>query len=188
MSAADRAADLQLHILRHADAGDPAGWAGDDALRPLSAKGELQAERLGTFLAEIGFRPDAILSSAKVRALRTAEIVGAAIGVGVRLEPRLAGAFDPAAIDALLADAGDPRRPVLVGHDPDLSQLVGWLGGIDAERRFLPTTPFDAWHGLLAQHRYYDLVTQGLLVSGAWIAICTGAAYLVLRRRDITGG
>lgn len=131
MSAADRAADLQLHILRHADAGDPASWAGDDALRPLSAKGELQAERLGTFLAEIGFRPDAILSSAKVRALRTAEIVGAAIGVGVRLEPRLAGAFDPAAIDALLADAGDPRRPVLVGHDPDLSQLVGWLAGAD---------------------------------------------------------
>ena len=127
MSSADRAADLQLYLLRHADAGDPAGWAGDDALRPLSAKGALQSERLGSFLAEIGFRPDAILSSTKVRALRTAEIVGGAIGVGVRLAPRLAGAFDPAAVDTLLAEAGDPRRPVLVGHDPDLSQLLGWL-------------------------------------------------------------
>ena len=68
------------------------------------------------------------------------------------------------------------------------TQLLGWLGGIDAERRLLPTTPLDAWHGLLTQHRYYDLITQGVLVSGGWIAICVGVAYVVLRRRDITGG
>jgi ABC-2 type transport system permease protein len=75
--------------------------------------------------------------------------------------------------------------PIMIGLG---SQLIGWLGGIDAERRLLPTTPFDAWHGLLTQHRYYDLITQGVLVSVGWIAICIGVAYLVLRRRDITGG
>lgn len=68
------------------------------------------------------------------------------------------------------------------------TQLLGWLGGIDAQRRLLPTTPLDAWHGLLTQHRYYDLITQGVLVSGGWIAICVGVAYVMLRRRDITGG
>jgi phosphohistidine phosphatase SixA len=131
VSPTDRRPDLQLHFLRHADAGDPEGWAGDDALRPLSEKGELQAERLGAFLAEIGFRPEAIISSPKVRARRTAEVVGAALGVGVRLDDRLAGAFDPAAVDGILADAGSPARPVLVGHDPDFSQVLGWLAGAD---------------------------------------------------------
>jgi phosphohistidine phosphatase len=122
---------LQLFFLRHADAGDPERWAGDDASRPLSAKGELQSERLGSFLAEVGFRPDAIISSPKVRAQRTAEIVGEAIGVGVRLDARLGGGFDGATVDAILADAGSPQRPVLVGHDPDFSQILGWLANAD---------------------------------------------------------
>ena len=34
---------LELHLLRHADAGDPMTWSGDDADRPLSPKGERQA-------------------------------------------------------------------------------------------------------------------------------------------------
>jgi phosphohistidine phosphatase len=122
---------LQLFFLRHADAGDPERWAGDDASRPLSAKGELQSERLGSFLAEVGFRPDAIIASPKVRAQRTAEIVGEAIGVGVRLDARLADGFDGATVDAILADAGNPQRPVLVGHDPDFSQILGWLANAD---------------------------------------------------------
>jgi phosphohistidine phosphatase len=131
VSPSDRRPDLQLCFLRHADAGDPDGWAGPDAARPLSEKGELQAERLGSFLAEVGFTPDAIVSSPKIRARRTAEIVGAALGVGVRLDERLAGGFDPATVDAILADAGDPRRPILVGHDPDFSQVLGWLANAD---------------------------------------------------------
>lgn len=131
MSPTERQPDLQLHLLRHADAGDPERWAGDDALRPLSEKGELQAERLGSFLAEIGFQPETIISSPKLRARRTAEVVGAAIGVGVRLDDRLAEGFDPATVDAILADAGSPNRPVLVGHDPDFSQVLGWLANAD---------------------------------------------------------
>lgn len=131
MSPTDRRTDLQLSFLRHADAGDPAAWEGDDALRPLSAKGEIQAERLGAFLAGIGFVPDAIVSSPKVRARQTAEIVAGTLGIAVRLDDRLADGFDPETVDAILADAGDPRRPVLVGHDPDFSHLLGWLANVD---------------------------------------------------------
>ena len=75
--------------------------------------------------------------------------------------------------------------PIVLGL---VSQLVGWLGGIDAQRRYLPTTPFDAWHGLLTQHRYYGLIVQGGLVSALWCAGCLAIALFVLRRRDITGG
>lgn len=126
-----RSSTTELYLLRHAHAGDPEGWTGDDAARPLSSKGEAQADRLGTFLATVGFRPDAILSSPKIRARQTAEIVGRHLGVAVRLEERLAGAFDASAVDAILADLGRPARPVLVGHDPDFSDLLAWLARAD---------------------------------------------------------
>lgn len=123
----DRA--VSLHLLRHADAGDPEKWQGDDAARPLSEKGVRQAERLGRHLATVGFEPDAILSSPNVRALQTAEIVGRALGVSATVDDRLAGSLDPAGVAALLRDAGEPRRPVIVGHDPDFSELLAELTG-----------------------------------------------------------
>ena len=126
-----RAVATELYLLRHAHAGDPEGWTGDDAARPLSAKGEGQAERLGTFLAGVGFRPDAIVTSPKLRARQTAEIVARQLGLEVRLDERLAVQFDAATVDSMLADLGDPTRPVLVGHDPDFSELLGFLAGTD---------------------------------------------------------
>ncbi len=132
MSPSDRrAAQRELYLLRHAHAGDPEAWTGDDDARPLSAKGEAQAERIGTFLAGIDFRPDAFVSSPKIRARQTAEIVAGHLGLEVILDERLAGGFTPAMVDAILADHGGPGRPVLVGHDPDFSQLLAWLTGSD---------------------------------------------------------
>jgi phosphohistidine phosphatase len=124
-----RTAITELHLLRHAHAGDPDGWTGDDAARPLSPKGERQAERLGAFLASARFRADAIVSSPRVRARRTAEIVAGHIGLEVSLDDRLGAGFDAATVDAILADLGAVARPVLVGHDPDFSELLGWLAG-----------------------------------------------------------
>ncbi len=126
---------IALHLLRHADAGDPATWPGDDADRPLSAKGRRQAARLGSLLAGAGFAPDAIVSSPKLRARETAETVAAALGVDVRVDDRLGGALDVATVAGLLEDVGTPRRPVLVGHDPDLSWLASELTGARIEMR-----------------------------------------------------
>jgi phosphohistidine phosphatase len=120
---------LQLHLLRHAHAGDPEGWSGPDAARPLSPKGEQQAERLGQFLASLGFKPDAIITSPKLRAAQTAEIVGKALGVEVKEDERLAREFDLVTVEAILFDAGEPTKPVLVGHDPDFSELIATLCG-----------------------------------------------------------
>jgi phosphohistidine phosphatase len=120
---------LSLHLLRHADAGDPEKWQGDDAARPLSEKGVRQAERLGRHLESVEFEPDAIISSPKLRALQTAEIVGRALGVSATTDDRLAGSLNPAAVAALLRDAGGPSKPVIVGHDPDFSELLAELTG-----------------------------------------------------------
>ena len=120
---------IELHFLRHADAGDPAAWTGPDEERPLSGKGEKQADRLGHFLAEVGFAPDAVITSPKARAAQTAEIVARHLGVAVTTDDRLGVALDAERLDALLRDAGDPSRPVIVGHDPDFSDLVAELCG-----------------------------------------------------------
>lgn len=120
---------IELHFLRHAHAGNWETWDGADEDRPLSDKGERQADRLGRFLAGVGFQPDAIITSPKVRAARTAEIVAGHLGIPFAVDDRLAGAFGIAELDALLRDAGDPVRAVVVGHDPDFSDAVGTLCG-----------------------------------------------------------
>jgi phosphohistidine phosphatase len=120
---------IQLYLLRHAHAGSPGAWSGPDDSRPLSGKGEHQAERLGRFLASVLFRPGAILTSPKVRAARTAEIVAAALDVPVTVDERLGGGLDLATVEAILADLGNPVSPVLIGHDPDFSELAAALTG-----------------------------------------------------------
>jgi len=118
---------MLLHLLRHAHAGDPSSWNGPDAARPLSDKGQGQSDRLGAHLASIGFTTDAIITSPKLRALQTAEIVAGQLGVTVVIDDRLASSLDLPTVEAVLRDAGDPERPVLVGHDPDFSELVAML-------------------------------------------------------------
>jgi phosphohistidine phosphatase len=120
---------IELYFLRHAHAGDPEVWTGDDAARPLSDKGEKQAERLGTFLAGVGFKPDVIVSSPKLRAAQTAEIVAKHLGIQISFDDRLAGAFEVETLETLLRDAGDPVRAVVVGHDPDFSDVLAELSG-----------------------------------------------------------
>jgi phosphohistidine phosphatase SixA len=118
-----------LHLLRHAHAGDPEAWDGPDASRPLSDKGRAQSERLGRLLADRHFRPDLLLTSPKLRALQTAQIVADRLGVPVVVEDRLGGPLDEARLEAILADHGDPSTPLLVGHDPDFTELVEALSG-----------------------------------------------------------
>lgn len=143
--------ELELYLLRHADAGDPEAWRGPDDRRPLSPKGEKQTDRLARFLEGVGLRPDAIVTSPKLRAAQTAEIVAHRLGIDMREDERLAGGLDVESLEAVLRDAGDAPRVVLVGHDPDFSDLVatlcdarnvtlkkGALARIDARRPLAP--------------------------------------------------
>jgi len=119
----------ELYLLRHAHAGDPGGWNGPDEQRPLSDKGRKQTERLGRFLAAVGFRPDAILTSPKVRAAQTAEGVAAHLDMKISDDERLGGQLGMAELEGVLHDAGDPERLLVVGHDPDFSELLALLCG-----------------------------------------------------------
>ena len=142
---------MELYLLRHAHAGDPGAWDGLDERRPLSDKGEKQSERLGRFLAGIGFSADSIITSPKIRAAQTARIVAGQLGLPVVEDDRLGGELGIATLESILRDAGDPGRAIVVGHDPDFTDLVvalcgagrvpmkkGALARIDADRPLQP--------------------------------------------------
>jgi ABC-2 type transport system permease protein len=75
--------------------------------------------------------------------------------------------------------------PVVIGL---VMQLVGAMGGIESLRPYLLTTPFEAWHGLLTAPRFTGPLLDSAITSAGWSAVCLAAAFLILRRRDITGG
>lgn len=128
MDAGDDLAELSVYFLRHAHAGDAAAWDGPDSERPLSAKGRRQAQQLGSFLADRAFAPDTIITSPKLRARQTAELVADGLGVGLVTDDRLAGALDIDVLSALLDGAGG-TSVLLVGHDPDFSDLAAAITG-----------------------------------------------------------
>ncbi len=122
------AATVELYLLRHAHAGDPAEWEGDDDSRPLTRKGRRQAKRLGSFMRAVGLKPDALVTSPLLRAVETADLVGKALHTEVLVDPRLAGDLGIGRLGEILGEL-DAERPVLVGHDPDFSALVAMLCG-----------------------------------------------------------
>src|SRR3954451_3146714 len=73
--------------------------------------------------------------------------------------------------------------PVVIGM---VMQMVGSLGGIEAGRPILLSTPFEAWHGLLTQPTFTGPLTNGLVVCALWSLASLATAYTLLRTRDIT--
>jgi phosphohistidine phosphatase len=127
-TADDAGAVLQLLFIRHADAGDSAAWQGNDAERPLSKKGRRQSRRLGDLLATLKVRPDALLTSPKVRAADTAKLVGRRVGAKPIIDARLGGGFDGSGLAQLIGELPAGTEVLaLVGHDPDFSAVVSLL-------------------------------------------------------------
>jgi phosphohistidine phosphatase len=115
-----------LWLLRHAEAasGSP------DHERPLTEHGTEQARAAGLALKRLRIPLQACLSSPKLRALQTAQAACDPIGVGVTVEPGLAGEpFDPWELTAGL------EHVLLVGHDPSFSLTVHELTGAQARLR-----------------------------------------------------
>jgi phosphohistidine phosphatase len=121
----------QLWLLRHADA-EPHGTRADSERR-LTERGERQARLAGVALGRLHVRVDAVLVSPKVRAQQTAELASESWEEGQKAHPQthppLAEGFDAAqALDAL-AGMQPEGNLMVVGHEPDLSGVVGELTG-----------------------------------------------------------
>ncbi len=121
----------QLWLLRHADA-EPHGTR-EDSARRLTERGERQARLAGAAIALMGVEFEALLSSPKERALRTATVAARAWSEHQRgrldVHQPLAGGFGVPQALAALAELESDGRLLVVGHEPDLSGVVGELTG-----------------------------------------------------------
>ena len=123
---------MQLYLLRHAEAEDDPT---DDERRALTAKGERQARSVGRFCHSHSIMPEIVLSSPLRRAAETARIFARelnledAVQLGDFLRPGLT-------LERMLSGLEKYREKasiLLVGHEPDFSELAGSLIGTRAE-------------------------------------------------------
>jgi phosphohistidine phosphatase len=125
---------MELILLRHGKAEDahPAG----DSARALVEKGRQQARRAARLLKRVKGLPDIVLTSPLVRARQTAdEFCEAASIPGAVIQGWLACGMDPEEALRELAVFHDFRRVAIVGHEPDFSNLIGWITGGSVEVR-----------------------------------------------------
>ncbi len=128
---------MLLALIRHAIAED----GDDDFARPLSAKGKKRFREVVRGLDALGLSFARVVHSPKLRALETAELLAPLADGPLEATRLLAVAPSPELLELL---TGGPVA--LVGHEPHLSTLVGWLTGGSLE----PTTAVTVKKGAVA--------------------------------------
>ena len=120
---------MDLYLVRHAIAynRDPEAWP-DDAERPLTRKGGNRVRRSARGLKKLVPSVDVVLSSPFARAWQTAEILAREAGwpSPFRCEALEVGQSPDAVVEALRNHA-TVGRVALVGHEPGLHELAGYL-------------------------------------------------------------
>lgn len=114
-----------LYVLRHGEAA-PESEVVTDHERALTRRGRADVERIAGALRERASLPSLVLSSSATRARQTAELCVQAWPAGVRLavDQELYLAGPESYLAALVAQAGDHRTVMVVGHNPGLEVLV----------------------------------------------------------------
>ena len=116
-----------LWLLRHGEA-EPHDARPDDERR-LTDRGREQSAAAGRALAALGLEFQHVFTSPKVRARDTAVLACEALGTEPVEHGSLGGGFDRDDALELLAAAGEDKRILVVGHDPDFSQVLHDLTG-----------------------------------------------------------
>ncbi len=133
----------ELLILRHGKS----DWSRQvsDFDRPLKNRGKRNAQQIGNWLAEQHLQPDLILCSPAVRALNTAEKACKAMGLSCEIvcpDERLYDASWSDCLGVLTELSETVHRVMLVGHNPELEDLLMYLGQsivIPSDSKLLPT-------------------------------------------------
>jgi phosphohistidine phosphatase len=121
----------ELWLLRHgkSDRDTPC----TDFDRPLKPRGRRAAQRLGDWLQERRLSPDLVITSPARRALNTAQLVCDALKLHEppRQEPRLYLSGIEEIKNVLAECTAKAQCVLLVGHNPDLEELLVELAGED---------------------------------------------------------
>ena len=122
---------MKIHFIRHSEAIDHS-VDGPDAHRYLTCRGRTRFRRVAASLKKMGIDPDIIITSPLIRAVQTADILAELLRFSGELSitPALAPGFNLSNLKDLLLSHNDAGEIVMVGHEPDLGNLVQMLLGI----------------------------------------------------------
>lgn len=129
---------VELYIVRHAIAADRGPEWPDDAKRPLTERGIARFREVVDGLVWLDVEVDVVLTSPLVRARQTAQSLSSGLPAKppvVVLDALAPGHVAAEVMEAAAREARAHRRIALVGHEPDLGELAGWLIG---SRRAIP--------------------------------------------------
>ncbi|MCF7200896.1 SixA phosphatase family protein [Pseudomonas oligotrophica] len=130
-----------LYLVRHAKSSwDDPGLADHD--RPLARRGLRQLGEIGPWLAARGVRPQRLLCSSAERARATAGPLAEAMGypaAAIDYQARLYACTPQVLLAAIAEQPDELASLMLVGHDPELTELAIRLG---AAIEHLPTCAF----------------------------------------------
>lgn len=127
-----RRGSRRLLVVRHAKAGYPDGVSDFD--RPLTERGERDAESVGAWMLRERMVPDVVLVSTAERAARTWERIAASLDGAtpeVHAERRLYNADADTVLELVREVGGDAHTVAVVGHEPGLSTLARSLADAD---------------------------------------------------------
>ncbi len=122
---------MNLFLLRHGQAAEGDGLdLADDAGRPLTAKGRRQLRETAAAWRAMELRFDLVFSSSLLRAWQTAEVVAKEMSLNRR--PAEAAELRPGGgarelIERVAVLKPPPENVLLIGHEPDLSEMVSLL-------------------------------------------------------------
>jgi 8-oxo-dGTP diphosphatase len=133
-----------FYLVRHGAAGDRNLWKGDDTQRPLTVKGERQAEAIARILQDEEI--ERIISSPYLRCTQTVEPLAAATGLPLEIDDSLAEAEGGKPTrDLIKALAG--TNAVLCSHGDVIPALLDWM----VRRGMLLKSIFDCKKGSIWQ-------------------------------------
>jgi len=118
---------MKLYLVRHGIAEDAVYE--DDSLRPLTEKGRDKVKRIAQTLKKLGIEPDLIVSSPFVRASQTASIFAKVLKYKEEIlySDTLVPMGEPEKMIGEINEKYNVNDLMLVGHEPHLSTLAGFL-------------------------------------------------------------
>lgn len=152
----------RLIILRHAKS-DRAGQSTPDLARPLNARGQEAAARIGAYMAKHDLVPNLVLCSSAERTKETWNIVATSFPAvaPATFDKRLYDATADKAMELVRETKPDAHTLMVVGHNPTMHELATLLiaaGDIDQRvnlHQKLPTGglvvidfPVDSWNDI----------------------------------------
>ena len=104
--------------------------AEEDSKRPLTPGGRIEMQKIAKSLKTVGLQTDRIYTSPLRRARETAEITARILKIPILEEwDELKPDGNKQALYRKLAGLEQDSRPILVGHEPHLSSVIGEIIG-----------------------------------------------------------